>query len=304
MGNCLEIEGLSKSFGSVRALDQIAFSLPRSECLGLLGPNGAGKTTTIRIIGGRLRPDQGCVRFPGADPHVKRCSALGVVPQEIALYPRLTTRENLEIFGELTGLKRAALRTRVGWALGWTGLAEKSDALVQNLSGGMKRRLNLACGVLHQPSIVLMDEPTAGVDPQSRARIWEMVDELKSAGSAVLVSTHQLYEAENICDRVAIINHGKIVAIGTVNQLIEDVLGQGHHVSASIDRPLVMPIAEFDVPADARQISVVVDDLARQLPRLVKEIEEQGCAITGMRVEAPSLEAAFLRLTGRELSDD
>jgi ABC-2 type transport system ATP-binding protein len=233
----LEVHDATKSFGSVQALSGVSLELRRGELLGLLGPNGAGKTTLVRAIAGRVRLDRGSVRIHASDASRER-DALGVVPQEIAVYPLLTARENLEAFGSLQGVSGAALRERVAWALEWTGLADRGREPVRRFSGGMKRRLNIACGVLHRPEVVLLDEPTVGVDPQSRERIYDMLEGLRRDGASLILTTHHLDEAEARCDRIVIMDHGKVVATGTVPQLVGQVEAAGGRIETiEIRRP-------------------------------------------------------------------
>src|SRR3954447_20280749 len=230
--NVLSVTNARKSFGAVKALDGASLELRKGELLALLGPNGAGKTTLIRAIAGRVRLDAGEIRLLGAPLSPLRTPPeLGIVPQEIALYPLLTARENMTAFGELQGLSGTALRSQIDWALERTGLADRASEPVKQFSGGMKRRLNIACGVLHRPRIVLLDEPTVGVDPQSRERIWEMLDKLKQAGTSLVLTTHQPHEAQTRGDRIVIIDHGKTIAAGTFRELVETTVGPGRQVT-------------------------------------------------------------------------
>jgi ABC-2 type transport system ATP-binding protein len=237
----LQVEEARKRFGNTTALDGADLEVRAGEWLGLLGPNGAGKTTLIRSIAGRVRLDGGRIRLLGTTLTAEGATAngaaasarrrLGIVPQEIALYGQLTARENLEIFGAMHGVRGADLEERVAWALEWTGLNERARDRVKGFSGGMKRRLNLAAGVLHRPAVVLLDEPTAGVDPQSRERLWEMLGELRDGGASLLLTTHQLDEAERVCERIVIIDHGRAIAAGTLQELIDRTVGRGQQVS-------------------------------------------------------------------------
>ena len=223
MDTVLEIDGLARRYGEQDALRGVSLALHAGECLGLLGPNGAGKTTLVRAIAGRVRPDAGTITLLGRtlQPGARAGrESLGVVPQEIALYPLLTAAENLEVFGALQGVHGPALAERVEWGLVFSGLESRRDDRVEAFSGGMKRRLNIACSVLHRPEVLLLDEPTVGVDPQSRARIWHMLDELRAAGTSIVLTTHQLDEAETQCDRIVIIDHGQIIAQGTLAELV------------------------------------------------------------------------------------
>ena len=225
----LEVQGLVKSYGALRAVDGIAFHANPGECLGLLGPNGAGKTTTIHCIVGALRPDAGIVQVDGmSDPTRPAVRAkLGVAPQSLAVYDDFTAEENLAFFGGLYGLAGERLRERVDRALDLAGLTSRRKDRVSTYSGGMQRRLNLVCGLLHDPPVILLDEPTVGVDPQSRNLIFENIEGLKREGRTILYTTHYMEEAERLCDRVAIVDHGRILALDSVEALIRAHGGSG-----------------------------------------------------------------------------
>ena len=235
---------------------------------------------------------------------------IGFVPQEIALYSDLTTRQNLEAFGRFHGLRRRALRDRLAWALQWTGLEDRADDLVGAFSGGMQRRVNLACGVMHEPRILLLDEPTVGVDPQSRQRIFMMLDELSATGTSILLTTHHLDEAEERSDRIVILDQGMVVADGSIDELVEQSVGTQRLVRLRIDRPLSAPIragvaedaASFGTPG-ADEISTRIDDVSNHLPGLIELVRRRGYGIADVQVEAPSLHHVFLHLTGYELRD-
>jgi ABC-2 type transport system ATP-binding protein len=220
--NALVIDGVRKSYGGVVAVDGLSLAVRRGEILGLLGPNGAGKTTTVGLATGLLEPDQGRVDIEGAgppsSPEARR--RLGVAPQSLALYDSLTGRENLEFFASIQGLEGEGLRERVRAALLFVGLAERAGERVRGYSGGMKRRLNLAAAVVHDPQIVLLDEPTVGVDPQSRGLIFDNVLALRARGRTIVYTTHYMEEAERLCDRVAIVDHGRLLALDTVDALV------------------------------------------------------------------------------------
>ena len=201
MAEALSINNVHKRFGETAALAGAAFTMQRGECLGLLGPNGAGKSTLIRAIAGRIKLDQGQIELDGlllddSPAAVEKRRNLGVIPQELALYSLLTATENLRAFGSLHGVPSAELEDRVNWALDWSGLAPRATEPIKDFSGGMKRRLNIACSVLHRPAVILLDEPTVGVDPQSFERIWEMLNKLREEGATLLLTTHQLHEAQ------------------------------------------------------------------------------------------------------------
>jgi ABC-2 type transport system ATP-binding protein len=229
----LAITDVVKTFNGRRALDGVSLDLGEGEILGLLGPNGAGKTTLVRTVTGRVAPDSGGVSIFGrvavaGDSGVRK--DIGVVPQEIAIYPLLTVRENLLVFGRYQGLKRKSLDDAVDYALEWAALGDRAGDITKTLSGGMKRRLNMAAGVLHRPRILLLDEPTVGVDPQSRERIYSMIETLRNNGVSMIYTTHYMEEAERLCDRVAIIDKGRVIATGTKDELVRATVGEKREV--------------------------------------------------------------------------
>jgi ABC-2 type transport system ATP-binding protein len=300
----LEIKDARKSFGATRALDGLSLVLGEGELLGLLGPNGAGKTTLIRAIAGRVRLDAGTISLYGhtLEPERPRPD-LGVVPQENALYPLLSARENLETFGRLSGLNGKRLRERVAWALEWSGLAERATSLVKAFSGGMKRRLNLACGVLHEPKLVLLDEPTVGVDPQSRESIYDMLGALRAGGTSLLLTTHYLEEAEARCERIVIVDHGRAVAAGTLSQLVEQSGLSGRRVRLALDRMPERVPAGFAKGEDPGTLTATITDVGRELPGLLARVQAEGLLVRDLEVRTASLQAVFLALTGKELRE-
>ena len=300
----LEIKDARKAFGATRALDGLSLSLGEGELLGLLGPNGAGKTTLIRAIAGRVRLDGGTVSLYGRtlEPEKPRHD-LGVVPQENALYPLLTARENLETFGRLNGIEGKHLNERIAWALEWTGLGDRAKEPIRNFSGGMKRRLNLACGVLHKPRVVLLDEPTVGVDPQSRERLYDMLATLRAEGAALLLTTHQLEEAEKRCDRVTIVDHGKVIASGTLSDVVASAVGTARRVTLTVDRVLADGLQGATATSDGRTWMAPIADLDRELPDLLARVRAAGAHLDDMRVERLGLHDVFLELTGKELRE-
>ena len=307
MNNALEVSGAAKTFGATHALAGASFSVAPGELVGLLGPNGAGKTTMIKAIAGRTELDAGTIKLFGRV--VKRKDPrpdLGVVPQELAIYKLLTARENLEAFGALNGVTGAALKDRVNWALEWSGLADRAKEKTVSYSGGMKRRLNMACSLLHQPKIVLLDEPTVGVDPQSRERIYEMLAALKRDGVSVVLTTHHLEEAERRCERIVIIDHGRTVAAGSMAELVAQSLGVARVLALLLADPLpetvVLP-AGCSTDEHRLVVRANVTDIARDVPARLAEISALGAVVRGMDVTGASLQDVFIALTGRELRE-
>jgi ABC-2 type transport system ATP-binding protein len=306
----LRVDRLVKRFGQVTAVDGITLELRSGECLGLLGPNGAGKSTLIRSIVGRVIPDAGTIQVFGApaDSTAAR-NSLGWIPQELALYPRLTCRENLQSFGRYHGMSGATLEQAVDRCLDWSTLTDRAGELVKNLSGGMKRRLNMAAGLIHQPKLVLMDEPTVGVDPQSRNHIFEMIEKLRDEGMSIIYTTHYMEEAERLCDRVAIVDHGKIIALGTNAELVQNAFGSRSQVLARF--------AGADVETNERVTTWVtqhggqpVDGAAQftiehptEIADLLEDSAKAGLELLDVSLRKPNLESVFLHLTGRELRD-
>ena len=287
----LQITDVVKTFGKLRALDGVSLDLRQGELLGLLGPNGAGKSTLVRTIMGRVVPDAGRVTIFGrpvtAGDHDARLS-LGMVPQEIALYPLLSVRENLIVFGRYMALEGAALDSAIDAALGWAALKDRANDITKTLSGGMKRRLNMAAGILHTPKVLLLDEPTVGVDPQSRERIYEMIEKLRGDGVSLVYTTHYMEEAERLCDRIAVIDHGRIIAAGTQEELVNQTVGSGREIVIE--------------SAAGQRIERTVAN-ADEMLRVVKDIESRGDSVRDLSMRAPTLEKVFLHLTGRELRE-
>ena len=301
----LTVTGARKRFGDVVALDGATLALREGELLALLGPNGAGKTTLIRAIAGRVLLDDGEIRLFGQLLKGRKTHPdLGIVPQELAVYPSLTARENLSTFGRLQGVAAGDIKERVAWALKATALEDRANEPIKRFSGGMKRRLNIACGVIHRPKVVLLDEPTVGVDPQSRERIYDMLAELTRAGVSLLLTTHHLEEAEARCARTVIIDHGRVIAAGTLPELVDQTIGRHRVVTLRLDAaPSSLPAgAEPDV-TDDRLVRARVSDVARDLPALLTAVSAGGREIQDVEVRGPSLQSVFIHLTGRELRE-
>jgi len=308
----IEVDRLRKSYGDLTAVDGVSFTARPGEIFGLLGPNGAGKTTTIGCISGLLTPTAGNVRVMGHDvvrEGTAARKALGVVPQEIALYDELSALENLSYWGGAQGLRSALLRERIRQVLEITGLQDRATEPVKRFSGGMKRRLNFACGIVHTPEVVLLDEPTVGVDPQSRVRIVELVREQAKAGACVLYSTHYMEEAETLCDRLAIIDHGKMIAAGTLAELRsllaeKDLLrftGLFQPVSA---REALQRVSGVEVlQAEENLLVLSLADASGKLTGIFSALAESGAEVRGTILTQPSLESLFIKLTGKELRE-
>jgi ABC-2 type transport system ATP-binding protein len=305
METVLRIEGAAKRFGEVVALAGASLELGQGEWLALLGPNGAGKTTLVRAVSGRVRLDKGEIELLGSALRNGRGdrSRLGIVPQEIAFYPSLTATENLRAWGSLNGLRGAELARRVSWALDWTGLGERSGEQVKGFSGGMKRRLNLACGVLHSPDVILLDEPTVGVDPQSRQRIWEMLDELRTDGASLLLTTHQLDEAQQVADRIAIIDHGRKIAEGSFRELLARTVGTERRVALTVEGPGAGRLPDNVIRLEDGRLECHFEHVTAGLGQLLDRLAATGWHVTDLEIQAPTLQAVFLHLTGRELRE-
>ena len=308
----LECRGLRRSFGKLVAVDGVTFHIDPGETYGLLGPNGAGKTTTISMIAGLLERDAGEVTVAGepmTTHSVRAKSALGYVPQDLAIYPDLSGRENLMFFARLYGMPTAEARRRGDEVLALTGLADRAGDQTKQYSGGMKRRLNIGIGLLHRPRLLILDEPTVGVDPQSRNAILESVEGLSGAGMAVLYTTHYMEEAERLCDRIGIIDHGKLIAEGTRAELVS-MVGEGDQVRLAATGDLASAADGLAARSWVRQakaldgsIDLVVDKARSELPAILTDVAAAGATVRSVEVTEPDLEAVFLHLTGRALRD-
>jgi ABC-2 type transport system ATP-binding protein len=308
----IEVLDLHRSFTGNKAVQGVSFSVKQGEIFSLLGPNGAGKTTTISMLSCLLRPDEGDARVMGHSIRSDQMgvkSALGVVPQEIALYEDLTARENLTFWGKMYGLRGSALRTRVDEVLEIIGLSDRARERVGKYSGGMKRRVNIGVALLHKPKVIYMDEPTVGIDPQSRRNILDSVIALKDQGMTVLYTTHYMEESQEISDHIAIMDHGKLIASGTHEELVKLVGGQTR-IDLTLNTNAEKVIAEWrlvdgvdSVTAEEEKISALVNDSNLVLPRLFESATQRSARITSVDIREPNLESVFLHLTGRALRD-
>ncbi|MET0555726.1 MAG: ABC transporter ATP-binding protein [Vicinamibacteria bacterium] len=294
----------------MRALDGVSLSLAPGRIVGLLGPNGAGKSTLVRAICGRVRLDAGSVRLDERDPRVSPAArrVLGLVPQEIALYPELTARENLEVLGRLAGLDRRAARTAAARALGWCGLEARAGDRASRLSGGLQRRLNLAAGVLHEPRVLLLDEPTVGIDPPAREAIHDLLRDLRARGTALLLATHDLDQAAELCDEVALLVDGRIRAQGTTAELVAQAFGTARELTVALAPPApqaarVLLIAAGLTPdAPGRRFTgPFTGGLADTAP-LEARLAAAGATLVELRLREPGLRGVFFRVAGRELA--
>ena len=307
----LKVERLSKSFGAIRAVDSVSFEVRPGEIYGLLGPNGAGKTTSITMISGLLKPDAGEVFVAGAafwaDPQ-KAKRIMGVVPQELAIYEELSGRENLEFWGRMAGLSSRDAKSRATELLEALTLTDRAKDAVKTYSGGMKRRINLGCALLHRPKLLLLDEPTVGIDPQARLNILEFIGNLRAAGTAILYTTHYLEEAESLCQRIGIIDHGRLLAEGTFSELQERIGGDRVFVLEA-DFKNSSPDAwdgfhqRFRIIQKSEKQLVVAAIGVRDPSECLKELLNLPVHVENVTHKRPSLNDVFLQLTGRELRE-
>ncbi len=316
MKNIIETQALTKRFNGAAepAVNEVSFAVREGEIFSLLGPNGAGKTTTISMLSCLLRPTSGDARVAGASitsaPHQVK-EVIGVVPQEIALYPKLSARENLYFWGRLYGMGSGKLKERVEEVLEVVGLKDRAKDRVETYSGGMKRRINIGVGLLHRPKLVYMDEPTVGIDPQSRRNILDTVLALNEQGMTVLYTTHYMEEAQELSDRIGIIDHGEMIALGTLPELTQlvgeqDIVELGiteEHSRPELIRALGAVEGVREVNAANGNLRLIVKDGNAALPALITVANAQGARISDVSVQEPNLEAVFLHLTGRALRD-
>ena len=308
----IEVEQLRKSYGDLTAVNDISFTARPGEIFGLLGPNGAGKTTTISCISGLITPTAGHVRIMGYDvvregPAARR--VLGVVPQEISLYDDLSALENLNYWGGTQGMRNPLLRQRIQQVLEVTGLQDRAREPVKQFSGGMRRRLNFACGIVHEPKVLLLDEPTVGVDPQSRGRLLDLVRAQAQAGTCVLYTTHYMEEAETLCDHLAVVDHGKIIAAGTLTELRallaeHDLLRLSGVFQPEAAKTALEHIDHIEIlQSDENLLILSLPEASRRLPAIFAALAAAGAEVRGTTLTQPSLESLFIKLTGKELRE-
>jgi len=308
----IKVQNLDKYFDDIHAVDDVSFTIHTGEIFSLLGPNGAGKTTIIGMISGLLTPDAGEVWLMGYSvlENPKQAKAkLGVVPQEIALYEDISARANLNFWGKMYGLRGQELTSRVDEVLALVGLEDRANGTVSKFSGGMQRRLNVGIALLHEPQVIIMDEPTVGIDPQSRRKILDSVKQLCDQGVTILYTTHYMEEAQELSDRIAIMDNGKIIALGSHQELIE-IVGELDRILLTINEKPLNVIRAWEslegvakVTAEDETINLFVKDSNQVLPNIFETAAKENVRITGVDIQEPNLEAVFLHLTGRALRD-
>ncbi len=313
----LEVAGLRKSYGALVAVDAMSFTVQPKEIFGLLGPNGAGKSTTLMMLAGLIEPDAGTISLDGKildsqDRQSRRY--MGIVPQDLAIYPNLSARENLAFFGRLYGVRGAQLKQRIDEVLAQTGLTDRADDLTSTYSGGMKRRLNFGAALLHQPRLLILDEPTVGVDPQSRAHLLNCVRDLCAGGTSVIYCSHYMEEVQELCDRVAIVDRGHLLACDHIDHLLGRL---GHEVRLHVMQKtpvLADRLSGLDGVSVAQHNSQDVitiqcgapedgDKLAGTLASVLRTVQETGAKLQTLEAERPNLERLFLQMTGSRLRD-
>jgi ABC-2 type transport system ATP-binding protein len=307
----LEIRSLRKTFGELTAVDDLSLKVSPGEIYGLLGPNGAGKTTTLSIVCGLVRQDSGTVTIDGKNIETEPVlvkSVMGFVPQEVALYDELSALENLRFWGKLYGLSGSELDQRISEVLTRVGLHDRAGDILEKFSGGMKRRINLAVALLHRPRLLLLDEPTVGIDPQARVNILEVVREIAAAGTGILYTTHYMEEAETLCDRIGIMDQGKLLAEGTLKELVS-MLGEGKIVTLrgrfteeQIEGPLRVR-SDVRIITREPEYCLFLSTEPERITEVIKSLFDEGVPVGDISVRDPSLESLFIKLTGKELRD-
>ncbi|MGL4344488.1 MAG: ABC transporter ATP-binding protein [Cellulosilyticaceae bacterium] len=308
----IKIEDLYKRFNTTEVIQGLSLEIEEGEIFGLLGPNGAGKSTTINILCYLLPYDKGTMTVFDKPHHQEQREikkGLGVVPQELAIFEELSAFENVRFFGELYGLRKEKLRQRTREALAFVGLGEKEKDKAKTFSGGMKRRLNIACGIVHEPRLVIMDEPTVGIDPQSRNYILQAIKRLKDKGTTVIYTTHYMEEAEQLCDRIAIMDEGRVLEIGTANEL-KNIMSEHHTleiVVGTIDPIQIEPLRQIkgvqQIHLTEQKLTIISSKEVPCITEVIEALAAQKVSLLAINTKVHSLEDVFLTLTGKKLRD-
>jgi len=306
MENILEIRNLTKKYDSKTAVDNISFSVKEGSCFGLLGPNGAGKSSTMKIVTGIIGYDSGTVKVFGIDGKQKRDEIklkTGYVPQEITIYETLSAYNNLHFFGELYGMRGHELKKRIHEVLEQVGLADHSESIIKTFSGGMKRRINMAAALLHKPKLLILDEPTVGIDPQSRNHIFEMIKELKKQGVTIIYSTHYMEEVETLCDEITIVDHGKLIAKGPLIEIIDKYAPNSIYIEAEAIAKAPVYSHSLKVYPKEKGWIIESDHIIETIQEITTDALNKNIKIKELGIVRPSLESVFLSLTGTSLRD-
>lgn len=302
----IDVRKLKKKYGKKAALEEVNFTVEPGTCFGLLGPNGAGKSTTMKLITGIIEPDDGTIHVLGLDAVKERRviqRQMGYVPQSITLYEKLSAYDNLVFFGEMNGVKGRLLKERITEVLNQTGLSDRAKDAVSTFSGGMKRRINIACALLHKPKVLILDEPTVGIDPQSRNRIFELINNLKEEGVTVIYSTHYMEEVEALCDHIAIIDHGKVMTQGSLTELLDRFGQKAVYVEAhGLIDPIQIEESEKVYPKNRGWI-YETEHPTKVMQTILTYSERNNLEVKALEIMRPSLETVFLSLTGTNLRD-
>jgi len=305
----IEVKNITKNYGKTQAVRGISFSIKDGECYGLLGPNGAGKSTTINMLSMLFPPNSGQITINGTDAsnaNVAVKQIMGIVPQEIALYDKFTAWENILFWGSIYGIKGKQLHDKAEELLKWVGLFDRRKEKINSYSGGMKRRINIACALLHSPKVVLLDEPTVGVDPQSRNLIFELIQQLNKEGMTIIYTTHYMEEAEKLCNRIAIMDNGQIVAQGTLDELKQQSAVTDMIVvdfTQAPDEKLLAEKLKSEISVFENSLTMLSSDSKKDLTRVVTTCTDAGFEINRIDIQKGNLESVFLKMTGKQLRD-
>lgn len=306
MGQSLEVTLLTKKYGSKTALEEVSFTVKEGSCFGLLGPNGAGKSTTMKILTGIIEADAGRVIILGRDFKGNSDSIrkqVGYVPQEITLYDKISAYQNLVFFGEMYGVKKELLKERIKEVLEMVGLSERAHDPVHTYSGGMKRRINIACAMLHKPKLIILDEPTVGIDPQSRNHIFEIIASLRKEGVTVIYSTHYMEEVEMLCDDIAIIDHGRVIVQGNLDELLLNYATKAVYLELENHPDTPQLVGVQAVRAYKKGWLLEVEDVLTGMESIAHQLNTSSMNVQALEVMRPTLESVFLTLTGTNLRD-